>query len=555
MNKPTDSFTKPPQQQLNDLLEHYQHKRFNEAEKLSLLIIQEFPRNQFAWEMLGATLGQLGRLDEAETSYRKVIELKPDYAEAHNNLGSTLQNLNKFDEAETSYRKAIELKPDYAKAHNNLGSTLQNLNRLDEAEASFRKAISLRPDYADAYNNLGATLIKLGRIDKAEGSFRKAISLKPHFAYHINLAATLKGHGRLEQAQENYKKAILLKPDLVEAHRNLALIKKFDSKDEQYFIMQKLYLDEKISEAQRCHINFGLAKACEDLGDFEQAFRHYNEGNAFCKKQFNYEINQDMKFFNQLKTSYPQIKKNSLEPKSFITKLTPIFIVGMPRSGTTLVEQIVSSHSKVSGAGELSFAHKFGEGIARGLANSNTDSLLEFRKKYLIKLQKFSNNKLIIIDKMPHNFWYIGLIAAVFPEAKIVHVKRNPAAVCWSNYKMLFAADKKKMSYCWAIDDIIKHYELYKNLMMFWTEQLPNKIYDINYELLTVNQESETQKLIDYLGLDWDKKCLSPQDNMRGLTTASDIDVRKKVYQGSSQQWEKYKPFLNGVFDCLEKNL
>tara|TARA_B100001093_G_scaffold42842_1_gene36358 strand:+ start:299 stop:1945 length:1647 start_codon:yes stop_codon:yes gene_type:complete len=542
-----NSFTKPPQQQLNDLFKHYQYKRFNEVEKLSLSIIKEFPRNQFARKILGATLGQLGRISEALSVNQTLVTLDPKDSEAYLNLGATLEKLGRLDEAIDSFKKAISLKPDYAKAYYNLGLAMQKLGKLDEAIDSFKKAISLKPEHEIFYLNLGAILQIIGRLEEAETIYQKAISLKPHFAFYLNLGTTLKGLGRLEEAMVNYKKAISLKPDLVEAHRHLSMIKKFDSKDEQYSIMHKLYLDEKISKAQRCHINFALAKASEDLGDFEQAFKHYNEGNAFKKQQSNYEFDQDMKFFTQLKTNYPQIKKNSLELKGFVNKLTPIFIIGMPRSGTTLVEQIVSSHPKVSAGGELSFVKKFGEKIARGLSNLNIESLIEFRKKYLNQLQNFSNNKSIVTDKMPHNFLYVGLIAAVFPEAKIVHVKRNPAAVCWSNYKKLFAT--KKMSYSFALDDIIKHYELYKNLMMFWTEHLPNKIYDVNYELLTVNQKSETEKLINYLGLDWDEKCLSPQDNMRSIRTASDIQVRKKVYQGSSQQWEKYKPFLNGVFD------
>ena len=151
---------------------------------------------------------------------------------------------------------------------------------------------------------------------------------------------------------------------------------------------------------------------------------------------------------------------------------------------------------------------------------------------------------------MPQNFRFIGLLAATFPEAKIVHVKRNPAAVCWANYKTDFVSNK--MGYCNELDNIIKYYGLYKNLMEFWAKQHPNRIYDADYELITVNQENETHQLIDYLGLDWEDNCLFPQDNTRSVATASNIQIRKKVYQGSSQQWKKYKPFLNGALDCLD---
>ena len=313
--------------------------------------------------------------------------------------------------------------------------------------------------------------------------------------------------------------------------------------------MQELYLDKNISEEQRCHINFGLAKACEDLGDYEKAFVHYSEGNALRKKLLNYNINQDIKLFKQIKFTSPRIEQNSLVLDKLSKKPIPIFIVGMPRSGTTLVEQIISSHSQVTGAGELSFVGQLGSSIARGLSDLNIDSLINFRERYLMKLQSVSNGNLIVTDKMPQNFLYLGLLAAAFPEAKIVHVKRNPAAVCWANYKQYFVS--KGIGYSYAIDDVISYHKLYENLMVFWTNTLSKRIYNLDYEQLTVNQESETRQLIDYLDLDWDEKCLSPQNNKRHIATASNVQIRKKVYRGSSEQWKKYQPFLNGALDGL----
>ena len=190
------------------------------------------------------------------------------------------------------------------------------------------------------------------------------------------------------------------------------------------------------------------------------------------------------------------------------------------------MEQIISSHSQVTGAGELNFVAQFGAAIAAGVTEANHGSLLDFRHKYLNKLKNVSDRKLIVTDKMPQNFRYIGLLAAAFPEAKIVHVKRNPAAVCWANYKQYFKSTT--LGYCYAIDDVIRYHSLYENLMDCWTNTLSDRIYQLNYEQLTVNQESETRQLIDYLGLDWDKKCLSPQNNARSVTTASNVQVRKK---------------------------
>jgi tetratricopeptide (TPR) repeat protein len=525
--------------------------RLDDAEKSCRQAIALKPDLAEAHINLGNTLQELGRLDEAEKSCRQAIALKPDLAEAHSNLGNTLQELSRLDEAEKSCRQAIALKPDLAEAHNNLGVTLQELGRLDEAEASYTQAIGFKPDYAEAHNNLGNTLKELGRLDEAEASYTQAIALKPEYALaHYNFGITLQELGRLDEAEASYTQAIALKSDYAEAHRMLTSMKKFDVQDEQYSKMLELFLNEEISEEQRCHINFGLAKACEDLGNFEQAYTHYGEGNVLRKKLLNYDINRDVELFKQLKSSYLKIEKNSLEPSSLANKITPIFIVGMPRSGTTLVEQIISSHSQVAGAGELSFVAQFGASIAQGLSDSNTDSLLNFRERYLIKLKNVSKGNLIVTDKMPQNFCYIGLLAAAFPEAKIVHVKRNPAAVCWANYKQYFKS--KNIGYCYAIDDVISYHKLYENLMEFWTNTLSNRVYKLDYEQLTVNQESESRQLIEYLGLDWDENCLSPQNNTRSVATASNLQIRKKVYQGSSEQWKKYEPFLNGAFDYLD---
>ena len=326
-------------------------------------------------------------------------------------------------------------------------------------------------------------------------------------------------------------------------------MKKFNAQDEQYSKMRELYLNEDISQEQRCQINFGLAKACEDLENFEQAYIHYGEGNVLRKKLLNYDINQDVELFQQIKANSSQVTQNSPEFEKSSMDLMPVFIVGMPRSGTTLVEQIVSSHSQVTGAGELNFAAQFGAAIAAGMTEANKDALLEFRHNYLNKMRSVSTGNLIVTDKMPQNFRYLGLLAAAFPEAKIVHVKRNPAAVCWANYKQYFVS--KNIGYCYSIDDVISYHGMYEDLMDFWTSTLSERIYNLDYELLTTDQDSETRQLIEYLGVDWDENCLSPENNTRSVATASNLQVRQKVYQGSSEQWKKYQPFLNGAFDRL----
>lgn len=468
---------------------------------------------------LGVKLHKLGKLDEAEVSYKKAIELKPNYFQAHNNLGSTLQKIGKLDESEESYNKAIKFKPDFVQAHNNLGLTLQKIGKLDEAEASFKRAIKFRPDIPEIYNNLG------------------------------NL---LKDLGRFEDAEANYKKAIELKPDFVLAHYILSKIKNFNKEDEQLIQMQKLYLDRTLTDIQRCRLSFALGKASEDLNQFEKSFKYYYEGNSLRKKLLNYNIRQDIELFDQLKKTYPIIEKNSLKTISLPNKPRLIFILGMHRSGTTLTEQIISSHSEVLGAGELPYVHQFGNAIARGTSKINTKILVDFRESYLKKLKELSNKNTTVTDKMPSNFRYVGLICSAFPDAKIVHVKRNSAATCWANYKQHFTT--KSLGYSYDLEDLITYYGLYQNLMQFWEEQYGDRIYTLNYETLTINQEDETRKLIQYLDLKWEQECLTPQDNKRNVSTSSSSSkqIRQKVYQDSSQKWKKFEPFLNGAFNQLD---
>ena len=549
-----------------------------------------------------------GKLQDAERLYRAILRSQPLHPDANHNLGVLAVSANKADAALPLFKTALVVNPkiekfwlsyikalirekrfedakqvfEQAKKQGVTGDKLHVLQakldlinkqetgdssspsqeqlgkvreyyqngKLDDAEKLALSITQKFPQHPFGWKALGAVLNARGKKSEAVDAFQKAVGLSPQDAEaHSNLGVALQRLGRLDEAMASYHQAIASKPDHAEAHRLLTSIKKFDSEDDQYLEMLKLCRNEDMSEEQRCHIYFGLAKACEDLGNFEQAYAHYSRGNGLRRKLLNYDIHQDVELFEQLKSSYPEIEKNSLEPDKLSKNLKPIFIVGMPRSGTTLVEQIISSHSQVTGAGELNFVGQFGADIATGSTEANHKSLLKFRHNYLNKLQNFSDRNLIVIDKMPQNFRYIGLLAAAFPEAKIVHIKRNPSAVCWANYKQYFRS--KSIGYCYAIDDVISYYKLYVNLMDFWKNTLSKKIYNLDYEQLTVNQESETRQVIEYLGLDWDKNCLSPQNNMRSVATASNVQVRQKIYQGSSIQWEKYQPFLNGAFDDL----
>ena len=541
----------PSRNQIDTLLKYYQLKNYIKTKKLALTLTENFPNHEFAWKILSIVLKKTGKISESLIASEKLVEIKPQDALANYNLGNTYRELAKFSKAEESYKKAIYLKPDFSEAYYNLGIVSKKNSKLEEAEKYYKQAIHLQPNFAEAYNNLGTVLEDLEKLNESEICYKKAIALKPNFAeVYNNLGTNLERQGKLKDAQMSYEKAVLINPGLTNAHRQLSLIKKFDSYDKQYHLLQKLYLDRNISDEQRCHINFSLAKIHDDLENFEKAFKHLSEGNRIKKKLLKYNIKKDIELFNQVKLNFQQIGEISSRIKKNKIDLTPIFIIGMPRSGTTLVEQIISSHSKVTGLGELPFVSQFGYSITTGLVECNEETISKFRSDYLEKLGSLTDQNLIVTDKMPQNFLYTGLIAASFPEAKILHIKRNPAAVCWANYRQWFKSND--LGYSYSIDDIIEYHRLYEDLMKFWNYKLKNKIYKVNYEALTIHHEDEIKKLITYLGLSWEESCLSPEKNKRSVSTASNIQIRNKIFKGSSQKWKKYKPFLDGVLDSLD---
>jgi hypothetical protein len=287
----------------------------------------------------------------------------------------------------------------------------------------------------------------------------------------------------------------------------------------------------------------------EDLGDLSAAFVSYVAGGDMRQKLLAYEFKQDEHLFVQIKNIAPQFKNVTLTISGEPIRHTPIFILGMPRSGTTLVEQIISSHSEVTGAGELEYVSRFGTELVAGIRAPTLEAVSAFREQYLTELAKRADGQAFITDKMPQNFRYIALIYAAFPEAKIVHVQRNAEATCWSNFKHYFVA--KSLGYSYNLRDTVKYYTLYKELMHFWSQSYGDRIYNLDYDTLTEYQGPETRRLVEHLGLDWEDACLAPQNNNRSVKTASQQQVRQKVYKGSSQAWRKYELLLDSVFDGL----
>lgn len=529
--------------------------QINEALKIVEALIKKSPSVPLLYNIRGVCYQTIRELGNAIDDFSQATILKSDYAEAYCNLGVTYQEKGDLVSAVNAYKNAIDNDNNYPTAHNNLGKIFLASGEIDSSIKHLECAITLKSDFADAHNNLGSAFLRINKLNDAIKSYKKAIALKPDFAVaNNNLGIAYLRTGDPMLASKFFENAITITPGYATAHHNLSGVKVYKEKDKQVSLIESLLIENNLSQKERIYLNFALAKAYEDLGNHEELFKHLNEGNRIRKKEMSNSIadseehNELIKLFfnsNNIKLTY----RDSLP-------IRPIFIVGMPRSGTSLVEQIISSHHEVYGAGEVNNFHNIIMPIIEKHAvnenyNLKNDEFALIRKQYSNSLERFYANEKVITDKWILNFKTIGFILSAFPESKIVHLKRDARATCWSIYKHYFSDEGNR----WAYDyqDLARFYKSYVGLMDYWHNLFPGKIYDISYEDLTSNQEKETRNLLRYCDLDWDENCLNFYTNTRAVKTASAVQVRNKMYQGSSDVWRQYSEHLKPLLDALKQ--
>ena len=461
----------------------------------------------------------------AENNCKKLLKKFPNSFNIYNYLGLSLANQNQSMSAINSYQNALKIKPNFAQAHNNLGITLKNTGKVNEAIDCYLNAIKYKPDFAEAYNNLGLIMMDQGKNEEAKLHFHKAIKIKPNLTY---------------------------------VHRHLSVITKYTKTNPHIKEMKKNILNSNILDNEKMHLAFGLGKAFDDIGEYKNAFKYFEIGNNLRRRNITYDIKNDINFFNSLKKKFNKNLFKKFE-KSGNLERTPIFIVGMHRSGTTLTEQILCSHPEVFGGGEsrllAQIVYKF---LNSNLKNNFFDSLndLDFKKIeemgniYINVAKNFQPNYKYITDKQPTNFLWLGIIRLILPNAKIIHCIRNPADNCMSIYKNYFNFDDNP--YAYNLNELGQYYNLYKDLMKFWHSILPNYIYDISYESLIKNQKIETQKLLKFCNLKWNDNCMMFYKNKRYITTASLVQVRKPIYNNSIKSWKKYEKYIKDLIKILK---
>ena len=536
-------------------------KRFDEALASYEKALHLNPNSAEALSNRGDALRALNRGEEAAASYRAALAVAPGNVEAHNNLGNTLIDLGRPEEALASYDAALALRPDYVVALCNRAQALLELKRLAEALASCNRALDLNNACAEAHQGRGDALVRLGREEEALESYDRAIALRPSAPLsHNNKGIALCQLGRLEEGEAEIQAAIKSAPANVHLYYNLALSKRFKSGDPIIGVMEARALTASDLKARELiGLHFALGKAFADIGDWERSFHHFAKGNAAKRKETDYDEEQLLGVLNRTGSIFKDEFARRGHGDGDASPI-PVFVVGMPRSGTTLIEQILACHSAVHAAGEINdFDFAISElGGEAGRAAVDPEAVLrmtgeDFRRlgaNYLRRICAIAPEASRIVNKMPENFRLIGLIALALPRARILHVRRDPLDVCLSCYSTLFA---ENLAYAYDLAELGRYWRAYDALMEVWRDVLPSGLMlEVSYEEIVADLEGQARRILKHCGLDWEPRCLDFHRNERSVRTASLAQVRRPLYGSSVGRWRNYEPYLGPLLQALQ---
>ena len=524
--------------------------------------VEIHPLYEEALYNLGVVQKKAGKPDDAINSYQRAIGINPHNVNAYNNLGNLLTQKGHIKQSIEHLNLALNLNPKFAEAHNNLGLANMKLNKLHECINNFLLAIENNPQYEGAYINLGRVYRELNEFDNELNCYKKCLKIKPNASkILVQLGRAYRNRGENKLAIDCFESSLNFNPESYSAYFELANLSEYKLNKEQIAKMESFAENDGLNDNDKINLNYALALIYEKNEDSDKLFSSLHRANSLRKKSLNYSLHDDEKRANNVKDFYQgssNAKEIKLHEKS--KSKNPIFIVGMPRSGSSLIEQILSSHHNVYGGGELQIFRK----ILNPLINTFLNDRESFQKiikdkscyesiryEYLESIDRLDFKEAFFTDKALLNFQYIGLILRALPDSKIIHIKRDAMAICWSNFKTNFA--QRGIAFSNDLNDLVGFYKLYEEQMNFWHSEFPNQIYDLKYESMTKNQTIETKELLNFCNLDWDENCLHFYNNNRSVKTASKDQVRKKIYSGSSDAWKKYKnylePLTNGLVD------
>ncbi len=530
------------------------------AEKLYRRLLADAPGDFDALHLLGVIRAQQRRFGEAETLLARAAAANPASPEVHNNLGNVRLELGRAEEAATLIGRALELRPSYAEARYNLANALRKLERTGEAIAAYQGALALKPDYRDALFNLADLLRSIQQPEPAIEALRRLLAAYPADPEaHGLLGIVLRQAGRMDEAMAAFDRALALNPRFVGIHYNRVRSLTVRDGDPQLAVMERLAArKQELGEADRGLLHMALGKAYEDLGRYDRAFENYLAGKRLRRRLAPYDEARQTDRADALRRSFTRERLAAAAGHGSPSEL-PIFVVGFPRSGTTLIEQILASHPAVHGAGELGYldhiAARFRAAAAPDLgypdyaAHLSPAECRALGEAYVDRLRSLDPGATRITDKLPENFANVGLIRLILPRARIVHVQRDPLDTCVSCFTISFSGG---LAYTSDLAELGRAYRRYLDLMAHWRAVLPaDAMLEVRYEELIADLEGEARRLLEHCGLPWDPRCLAFHETRRSVRTASVDQVRQPLYRSSLQRWRRYERHLGPLIEAL----
>ena len=496
-------------------------------------------------------LREQGKLEEAEAPARKALALDPESAQAKLDLAEILFLKDNYQEAVTLFEDAQESMPDSSTLYLRLGSALEKANRTEEAIAAMEKAAEIDPEMPEIYHNLGVTYLSMNDMDKALEALEKALNIKPDFAEALSTKSeVLQSMGNMEEAKTYAEKAIAINADIPSIYLTLSKVKKFTDKNDPVLKKMESLVDhsDKYGRQQSAPLHYALFKAYEDIKDYENSFTNLEKAANFKRQNVIYAPQGQTDLFKSIANKNGRDELDKYDLDNGCDSDVPVFIVGMPRSGTTLTEQIIASHPDVFGAGEL---YSLGQ-CEEIIGVMNPDNAREHGEKYIELIQALhpdAKKAKRITDKMPGNYARMSHIYAALPNAKIIHCRRNPIDTCLSCYKQLFG---RGHYWSYSQEELAGHYREYDELMDHWRTVMPGRFLEIKYEDTINDFENQARKLIAHVGLEWNDACLTPHKSKRSVLTASKGQVRKPLYKTSIEAWRRYEEQLQPLATALE---
>ena len=529
-----------------NILKLFKEKRFSKVIKLGTKQIKKNSKDFDLLYVLGFSAINLENYTDAEKFFKKILNLKKTayIFYVYGNIQSKLKN---YQEAIISFENALSLNPNLSEAYNNLGNANKLTNNIDEAIKNYEKSIEKDGKNLTAYFNLAVLLKENKNYKECKKIYEKILKVdENNLTAKHDLGAIESVLGNFHAARKYFVDAINQNISNYKSFKNYIEITNINEKDIVFKKLQKIPIENETAQNQ-IDIYYSLSKGYFDKGDKKEGFKNLEKGKKIKKNFSKFSIKREKKQFKNLKKYFDN--HNSIEVNNLIKiDKIPIFVLGMPRSGTTLIEQILSAHSKIFGAGELTFLPKIIDKVYMKDKRTYEDIIIKIRSLYSKSINNLSDKE-FIIDKLPLNFKWIGFIVKAFPEAKILHLSRNPMAVCWSNYKINFR--DSGMEFTLSQEDLAEYYVLYDEIMNYWISSFEKNIINISYENFVLDYEKNSKSVINELDLNWESNIKKYKEIDKPVETASLHQVRGEIKKNTSDQWKSYGRYLSKLQEIL----